>query len=168
MAMGARAQREAENAIACMRPFKNSTGSFYGTRGSARHLGWADSSLRGEDLSRARELIRRATYIVWSYNTPLGFVAEDENGEVQKFYLDVHHSATTSHHQTILRVAWGDFETIGSGPATAAEARSSRAPLETRPVSLQAAFNNTRSSVSFRDQDDLMDEVRGYVHPAHP
>lgn len=113
MAMGGRSRREAENAIGSCRPFKNSTGSFYGTRGSTRDLGWLSSHT---EARRIRELLSRAAYVVWSYNTPIAFVSETEDGERTAYYVDEAHSMTTSHHQTIARVGMGEFETIGSGP----------------------------------------------------
>lgn len=124
MAMGSKGQRQAEAAIRSNRPFKNSTGSFSGTRGSARDLGW----LRNHpEAARIRELLGRATYIVWSHGTPLGCVAEDEGGDPTNYYFDESFSTTTSHHQSILRYAFSDFETVGSGPWSRAMGRS-RAP----------------------------------------
>jgi hypothetical protein len=111
--MGSRGQREAEYAIAACRPFSNSTGSLKGTRGSTRILGWLEQHT---EARRIRELLSRATYVVWSYGTPIAFVSEDEEGGRTAYYVDESHSRTTSHHQTIARVGMGEYETIGSGP----------------------------------------------------
>lgn len=130
MAMGRRSRDEAERAIRSRRPFKNSTGSFYGTRGTTRTLGWLESHT---DARRIRELLSRATYVVWSYGTPIGCVSTDESGDEYNFYFDENHSMTTSHHQSNLRVAFSDFESIGNGPWSR---RGSRRPR--RPVSRTA------------------------------
>jgi hypothetical protein len=125
MAMGGRSRREAENAIASCRPFKNSTGSFYGTRGSTRTLGWLESHT---EARRIRELLSRAVYVVWSYGTPISFVSETEDGDRTAYYVDEHHSMTTSHHQGVARVGMGEYETIGAR-------RPARRPRrERRPV----------------------------------
>lgn len=113
MAMGRRTRDEAERAIANCRPFQNSTGSMRGTRGSTRDLGWLSSH---REHVKIKELLGRATYVVWSYDTPIGCVTEDDDGNVTKVYFDKSHSATTSQHQGILRVGFSDFESIGDGP----------------------------------------------------
>lgn len=128
MAMGSRSRREAENAIASCRPFRNSTGSFYGTRGSTRDLGWLSSH---REHARIKELLSRAVYVVWSYGTPISWVTEAEDGERTAYYVDEHHSMTTSHHQSVARVGMGDYETIGERQ----KRRARRAP---RPVSQEA------------------------------
>lgn len=133
MAMGSRGRREAENAIASCRPFKNSTGSFYGTRGSTRTLGWLENH---NESRRIRELLSRAVYVVWSYGTPISFVSETEDGERTAYYVDDHHSMTTSHHQSVARVGMGDYETIGERrPAR----RPRRQPVRRDDASLVAA-----------------------------
>jgi hypothetical protein len=121
--MGSRGQREAENAIAACRPFRNSTGSMEGTRGSTRTLGWLEQHT---EARRIRDLLSRAVYVVWSYGTPIAFVSEDEEGERTAYYVDESHSVTTSHHQTIARVGMGDYETIG-------ESRPARRPRRPAP-----------------------------------
>lgn len=123
MAMGGRGQREAQNAIASCRPFRNSTGSLKGTRGSTRTLGWLESHT---EARRIRELLSRAVYVVWSYNTPISWVTEGEDGERTAYYVDEQHSPTTSHHQTIARVGMGEYETIGSGPVSRRSPRGVR------------------------------------------
>jgi hypothetical protein len=111
MAMGSKGRREAENAIGSCRPFRNSTGSFYGTRGSTRTLGWLESHT---EARRIRELLSRAVYVVWSYGTPIAFVSETEDGERTAYYVDESHSTTTSHHQGVARIGMGEYETIGA------------------------------------------------------
>ena len=133
MAMGGRGQREATSAISACRPFSNSTGSLRGTRGPTRDLGWLSSH---REAQKIKELLSRATYVVWSYNTPIGFVSEDEDGERTAYYIDEPHSMTTSHHQTLVRVGFGDFETIGEGPWSRSTGRSHvqvRRPVIGRP-----------------------------------
>lgn len=128
MAMGGRGRREAENAIASCRPFRNSTGSLRGTRGSTRDLGWLEQHTEAQ---RIRELLSRATYVVWSYNTPISWVSEDEDGDRTAYYVDDYHSMTTSHHQGIARCGLGEYETIGERrPAR----RPRRVPVQAQPV----------------------------------
>lgn len=161
MAMGSRTRREAENAIASCRPFKNSTGSFYGTQGSTRTLGWLGQHA---DARRIKELLSRATYVVWSYGTPIGFVTEDEDGNIEKFYVEQNHSATTSHHQGVLKMAWGEYETIGEERRRAPARRPVQAQ---RPVPAQYPGGD-RMVVDFDAQDELMAEVSGWRSPHHP
>lgn len=115
MGMGGKAQREIPRAIANCQPFRNSTGSMRGTRGSTRDLGWLSSH---RDHAKIKELLSRASYVVWSYDTPIGCVTEDETGNITKVYFDDSHSTTTSHHQSLLRMGFSDFKTIGEGPWT--------------------------------------------------
>lgn len=110
MAMGSKGRRAAENAIASCRPFKNSTGSLTGTQGSTHTLGWLESHA---DARRIRELLSRAVYVVWSYGTPIAWVTEAEDGDRQAYYVDESHSMTTSHHQTLVRQGFREYETIG-------------------------------------------------------
>lgn len=112
MAMGSRGRSEAENAIGSCRPFRNSTGSMKGTKGSTRALGWLESHT---EARRIRELLSRAVYVVWSYNTPIAFVSETEDGDRQAYYVDESHSPTTTNHQCIARMGLGEYETIGDG-----------------------------------------------------
>lgn len=141
MAMGRRTRDEAERAIANCRPFQNSTGSMRGIRGSTRDLGWLSSH---REHAKIKELLGRATYVVWSYNTPIGCVTEDEDGNVTKVYFDESHSATTSQHQGILRVGFGDFESIGDGPWSRSS-RTRRVPRANPPVQYQAQERQPQS-----------------------
>lgn len=137
MAMGGRGQREATSAISACRPFSNSTRSLRGTRGPVRNrnnLGWLEYGFPPRYREQARELLSRATYVVWSYDTPIGFVSEDEDGERTAYYIDESHSTTTSHHQTLVRVGFGDFETIGEGPCSRSMPRRRRAEEANRRV----------------------------------
>lgn len=165
MAMGQRARDEAERAFRCHSRFTNSTGSLTATKGSARELGWLRNHPQADYI---RDLLSRAEYVVWSYDTPIGFVSLDD-GEVQRFYVDVQHTVTTSHHQGILRVAWGEYETIGERPGR--RRANSRRACGSRPEPMIGQnFRTSGDSYSpdYAAQDDLMDEVRGYAHPAHP
>lgn len=96
MAMGQRGRNDAERALRNHAQFKNSTGSFCATLGSARELGWLRNHPQAD---RIRGLLRDAAYVVWSYGTPIGWVAEDEDGSFERFYVDVSHTTTTSAHQ---------------------------------------------------------------------
>lgn len=173
MGMGQRARDEAERAFRCHSRFKNSTGSLTATKGGARDLGWLRNHPQADYI---RDLLSRAEYVVWSYDTPIGFVSLDD-GEVQRFYVDVQHTVTTSAHQNILRAAWGEYETIGERP----ERRRTRRPRP-NPV---ARTSGDSYRPDYAAQDDLMDEVRSslapreqgfmsqrergaYSHPAHP
>lgn len=168
MAMGRRGRDAAERAIANCQSFQNSTGSLRGTRGNTRNLGWLSSH---RDAARIQQLLLNATYVVWSYETPIGWVTEDETGNVTFYYVEVTHTTTTNQHQSVLRTAWGEYETIGE------PVRRRREP--SLQSSMQAAFApgafNTRlqpptsgARMDFSGQDELMDEVRGYRHPSHP
>lgn len=159
MAMGGKAQREVTSAIANCRQFKNSTGSMRGTKGSTRELGWLSNH---RDKALIRELLRRATYVVWSYDTPIGCVTEDDDGNVTKVYFDDSHTTTTSHHQTLCRVGFSDFETVGEGPWTRSQRRAVRA-WQTSPVT-----HIDGSRMNFAGQNELINEVRGYRAPHHP
>jgi hypothetical protein len=137
MAMGRRGRDAAERAIACSRPFTNSTGSLTGSRGSTRDLGHLNSH---RDRDRIKELLGRATYVVWSYATPIGFEVENDEGTITRYYVDEPHSATTSNHQAILRVSWGEFEVIGEGPWTrAVQPRARRASRERRHAQVRSS-----------------------------
>jgi hypothetical protein len=129
MAMGRRTRDEAERAIRNCRPFQNSTGSMWGTRGSTRGLGWLSNH---REANQIKELLSRATYVVWSYSTPIGCVTEDDDGNITKFYFDEYHTTTTSHHQGVLRVAFSDFETVGTGPWSRSHGRGD-GPVRSRP-----------------------------------
>lgn len=164
MAMGGRGQREAENAIACCRPFRNSTGSFYGTRGGTRDLGW----LRDHPQKlRIKELLEDAVYVVWSYGTPLGCVTEDEDGNITKWYFDESHSATTSHHQTLVRVGFSDFETVGIGPWSRSQGRAVRRTGGIRPRTFVRERPQTPSLDELsRRAEEANEVVRGYAEAA--
>lgn len=110
MAMGQRGQQTARDAIAACRPFTNSTGNLRGTRGNTAELGWLRDH---REAARIRRLLATATYVVWSYDTPIGFIADDEDGNTEFYYVAERHSATTAQHQSLLRTAWGEYESIG-------------------------------------------------------
>jgi hypothetical protein len=137
MAMGGRSRGEAERAISGCHSFSNSTGSLRGTRGSTRDLGWLEQH---KDKILLKELLGRASYVVWSYDTPIGFVVEDEVGNITRYYVDEQHTMTTSHHQGILRVAWGEYETIG-------ERRPARRPRRPARLADQEAVDRANAVV---------------------
>lgn len=151
MGMGSRGRREAENAIASCRPFKNSTGSFYGTRGPTRNLGRLEQH---NEARRIRELLSRAVYVVWSYNTPISFVSETEDGERTAYYVEDHHSMTTSHHQSVTRLGMREYAVIGDeSPA--------RRPSRQRPVD-QAAIDRANARTA-----EYAESARREPTPAH-
>lgn len=168
MAMGRRTRDEAERAIANCRPFQNSTGSMRGTRGSTRDLGWLSSH---REHVKIKELLGRATYVVWSYNTPIGCVTEDDDGNVTKVYFDESHSATTSQHQGILRVGFSDFESIGDGPWSRSQRRAVRARSGARasvPVARSTDFTRAMDQDSWFRGGGIQQASPGYRHPSHP
>lgn len=56
-----------------------------------------------------RDLIRgqEATYVVYSYATPIAFELSDG----RRFIPDVRYSPTTSRHQALVRRGWANFAT---------------------------------------------------------
>jgi hypothetical protein len=83
--------RECAEAIGRREPFNT-----YGALCATDHkVGpWDSGRLSGEDLDRFRADMPHITYVVWSYATPIAWVAGDEVYRVkQKF------SVTTSQHQ---------------------------------------------------------------------
>lgn len=184
-ALGQRAHDEVVRAISNLRRFEH--GGISGAPGPARY------GLKALPRQYAVGL-DDAQYVVYCYDTPIAWVvmADDATEEGRVNYMpDWQYSATTTYHQGLVWEAWGDriadpneaysrSENRGTARGRTSDARYGRPevgrvpsgtvvrPGETVPVSLRAAFNDTRSTVSFQDQDELMDEVRGYVHPAHP
>lgn len=156
MAMGQRGQQEAVSAFRRQVRYASSTGNLYATPGSTRELGWLRSHPEAEYI---KDLLSRAEYIVWSYRTPIGFVSLDD-GEVQRFIVEVKHTATTSHHQSLLRYAWGEYTVVGSRQVHT-RARRQAAPAPQRRIT-------DGYTPDFTAQDDLMDEVRGWRSPSHP
>lgn len=151
MAMGRRGRAEAEYAISSCRPFRNSTGSFHGSRGSTRTLGWLSSHT---DARRIQELLSRAVYVVWSYDTPIAFVSEDEDGDRTAYYVDEDHSPTTSNHQSIARMGMGEYETIGT------EGRRERERAARRSAARQRALGvNQQCAVFVQDDSALVAAV---------
>jgi hypothetical protein len=162
MAMGSRGRREAENAIGSCRPFKNSTGSFYGTRGSTRTLGWLESHT---DAARIRELLSQAVYVVWSYGTPISWVTETEDGDRTAYYVDEHHSMTTSHHQSTARVGLGEYETIGQRRPARRPRRAQWTPAHVQAALPDLDFSNRRGYISETARERAMET--GAVRAEH-
>lgn len=119
-----------------------------------------------------------AVYVVYCYGTPIAWVtmADDatEEGRVN-FLPDWKYSPTTTYYQGLVALAWGDGVVDPNAQYTAnvkAEERAERnrrarerllsRPSEARPDAVRTA------PADYREQDRLIDEVRGYAHPAHP
>lgn len=181
MAMGARGQQTAKSAIAACRPFTNSTGSLRGTRGHTDQLGWLRDH---READRIRRLLATATYVVWSYDTPIGFVADDEDGDTEFYYIAERHSSTTAHHQSLLRTAWGEYESIGEdrrrpadsyAPGAYVQATDMSTLVDT-PSSLQTMLDPRYSDPDWvppgQRRPDLDWRIpvapRPGAHPAHP
>jgi len=156
MAMGSRGRREAENAIASCRPFRNSTGSMKGTQGSTRTLGWLENHT---DARHIRELLSRAVYVVWSYGTPIAWVSETEDGDRQAYYVDKHHSTTTSHHQGVARVGLGEYETIGERRPVRRPRRERRTSPDAMVVRAEMRYRTAENEVV--SEDELARRARG-------
>lgn len=79
--------------------FQNTTGSFYARTASDVLDGYLTGSLPHDERDRLRQAIaERPTYIVYSYNTPIGWIEADD------WHIpDVRYSVTTSRHQSKLR-----------------------------------------------------------------
>lgn len=112
MAMGGDGQRKAKMAISNHMPFRNSTGSLSGTQGGTRQLGWLSSHPAREKLLK---LLQRASYVVWSYDTPIGFVVPDDPESPDgwpyvQYVIEETYSTTTSHHQTLVRVGFDRYD----------------------------------------------------------
>lgn len=164
MAMGQRNRREAENAIASCRPFRNSTGSMKGTRGSTRTLGWLEGHA---DARHIRELLSRAVYVVWSYETPIAFVSEDEEGNRTAYYVDETHTATTSNHQGIARMGMGEYETIGTEVRRERERENRRRAARVRAMQTgQARAEHWLRVVGQAEVERVLDRAEGGYTPA--
>lgn len=104
MAMGQESRRQAISAFDNHREWSLSTGSLRGTTGGKRELGWLSSESNAAELKAS---LREATYVVYSYDTPIGWALEDENtGLMERVIPAVNHSATTNIHRGALRDAW--------------------------------------------------------------
>ena len=79
--------------------FQNTTGSLYARTATDIVDGYLTGSLPPDECDRLRQAIaERPTYIVYSYNTPIGWL-ESDGWHIP----DVRYSVTTSRHQSKLR-----------------------------------------------------------------
>lgn len=172
MALGRRARDEIERALACHSRFQNSTGSFYSTPGGTTKLGWLAGHDRKAEL---KALLAEATYTVWSYDTPIAFAVETDEG-MTRYVIEESHSATTSQHMGVVRTAWGEYEDP-IADYTREQKRSKRrarsgarasVPVNQAAVDRANAVTAGYAEAARREQDALIDEVRGYRHPGHP
>lgn len=184
MGMSGDGQSKAKRAISNHQSFKNSTGSLSGTQGSTRQLGWLSSHPARGKLLR---LLARASYVVWSYNTPIGFVVpedpEDPGALYTQYVIEESHSTTTSHHQTLCRVGFDRYddpvgETTARRNQERAEARNAaRREARTRPsgsenpsltgrgpVGPGPQSNVDHAYLSYADNEDLMLDVTGLFY----
>ncbi len=145
MAMGQAGRDQALRKIANHSGFSNSTGSLRRASGAARNLGWLGSR---NDVATLRESARRATYTVYSYDTPIGWAVEDEEtGLMECVIPDEKHSTTTSGHQSIVKQAWSGSYHDGTARGRAAWLREHRRGSgDTLPAAVNAG---------------------AYSHPAH-
>lgn len=113
--------REAEARITAEEPFRNDRGSFSGIRLAKPVSRYPAGITYGELPEAYNASVRRARYVVFSYETPIGWVLYD--GE--KVVPDIGYSLTTGQHQFIVRHAWGlpphpergrDLRPAGGGP----------------------------------------------------
>lgn len=107
MAMGQEARRKAVSAFDNHRKWELSTGSLKGVPGTGDDLGWLSSESNAAELKAS---LREAVYVVYSYNTPIGWALEDEEtGLLERVIPAASHSNTTGAHQGVLREAWESF-----------------------------------------------------------
>ena len=81
------------------RDFQNTTGSLYARTATDVLDGYLTGYLPHEERDRLRAAIaERPTYIVYSYNTPIGWM------EAEGWHIpEVRYSSTTSRHQSLTR-----------------------------------------------------------------
>lgn len=99
---------EAEQKMRDLKEFRSKT--FYegsptlkGTPGGADTVGYLPE--------RFHEQVREADYVVYSYQTPIGWVTADGDRVIP----DVGYSPTTGQHQYMVKDAWRDAGYTGSG-----------------------------------------------------
>lgn len=128
-----------------------------------------------------------AAYVVYCYDTPIAWVtmADDATEEGRVNYMpDWQYSPTTTYHQGLVWEAWGDkvtdpnprfsrSENAGTPRGRSSDERYGRVPRRERPRGVPSRPVSARSSFAadasvFESQDELIDEVRSYAHPAHP
>ncbi len=168
MAMGGTGQRKAQSAICNHQPFKNSTGSLRGTEGGTRQLGWLSSHSARDRLQR---MLAQASYVVWSYDTPIGFVVpddpEDPGASYAQYVVEESFSPTTSHHQTLCRVGFEYYldPCTGETSAEVQERREARraprsAPPEFR-LPTDVGWEQEAAHLSYNRNESLMHDITG-------
>lgn len=185
-AFGQRTREQVVKHIANLRSFEH--GGISGKIGGCRDFGHLPRQyVQG---------LSGAYYVVYCYGTPIAWVAmADEATEEGRcnFMPDWQYSATTTYYQGLVWEAWGDKiadpdprfsreSNRGTARGRASDERYGRvprrAPVE-RPVSARRSLADDRMTVQqsmraafapagFAEQDELIDEVLGYRHPAHP
>lgn len=107
MAMGREARREAISAFDNHRRWALSTGNLRGVPGNGVDLGWLSSESNAAELKAS---LREAVYVVYSYDTPIGWALEDEEtGLLERVIPQPYHTTTTSIHKGVLKEAWGSY-----------------------------------------------------------
>jgi hypothetical protein len=107
MAMGQEARRKAISAFDNHRKWELSTGNLRGVPGAGRKLGWLSSEKNAAELEAS---LREAVYVVYSYDTPIGWALEDETtGLLERVIPRPYHTTTTSIHRGVLIEAWASF-----------------------------------------------------------
>jgi hypothetical protein len=101
MAMGQKGAQEASKAFSNHTKFANSTGSLRGVVGAPRDVGRLDKT--------HRESVKLASYVIYSYETPIAWAIEDETtGLFERVMPDESYSPTTDAHQSLVKTAWAD------------------------------------------------------------
>lgn len=107
MAMYGQTRDRVHSGLARCARVRNSTGSLRGEPGEHfGGLGWLAGRLSAQESRRLLGMLAEATYVVYSYDTPIGFVYDGE-----QYVIEETHSQTTSNHVGALKYAWhGDYE----------------------------------------------------------
>lgn len=188
-AFGRETREKAVRDISNLRTFRATRGSsgegLEGISGPYRKL----TGVRYGALPREYAVgLDEAMYVVYCYGTPIAWVtmADDATEEGRVNYMpDWQYSATTTYYQGLVWQAWGDKvvdprpeysreQNRGTDRGRSADERYGRVPRReraARPVSARTSDPGPTSGAmraDFSFQDQLIDEVRGYAHPAHP
>jgi hypothetical protein len=99
---------EAEQMIRERLPFENKSGSWSAIDGSPNLMFGLGV---GDFTDEQKEELRTASYVVYSYTTPIGWITEDGRTVVP----DVGYGPTTSQHQYGTLSAWGMRQTPARG-----------------------------------------------------
>lgn len=119
-----------------------------------------------------------AVYIVYCYGTPIAWVTmadeATEDGRVN-FVPDWQYSPTTTYYQGLVYQAWGG-KVVDPSPQYTASVKAEKKAAANRAARMRRAQSRADSlpdavrvaPADYQAQDRLIDEVRGYAHPAHP